>query len=222
MDGNGRWARRRGLPRSAGHRIGLDRIEDVLRACIDCGVKYLTLYAFSTENWRRSPDEVNFLMRLFAEALGEQTEKLRKEGVRLRFIGRRDRLPSELQAGIESAEKATVSNTTITLVLAIDYGSRDEILIAARALSRSVKNGELDPDSLQEEDFRARLYTADIPDPDLIIRPSGEFRLSNFLLWQGAYAEFWFTPVMWPDFRANQLHEALRAYAARERRLGRA
>ena len=222
MDGNGRWARRRGMPRSAGHRAGVERIEEVLRAAADWGVRYLTLFAFSTENWRRSPEEVGYLMRLFAETLAERAERLRAQRVALRFIGRRDRLPPELAARMAAIEAEPPEDPSITLTLAIDYGSRDEILRAARAVARAAKEGSLEPEALTEEDFSAHLYTRGLPDPDLIIRTSGEYRVSNFLLWQGAYAEYWFTPVLWPDFNGARFVEALQAYAGRERRFGRA
>jgi len=222
MDGNGRWAKRRGLPRSAGHRSGFDRVEDVLRTALDCGIKYLTLYAFSTENWQRSAEEVNFLMNLFSEAMTRYTDRLRERGVALQFIGRRDRLPANLLARMEELDRTRLDNPALTMTLAIDYGSREEILSAVRVLARRAKQGTLEPDSLSEGDLRAALYTHDLPDPDLIIRPSGEYRLSNFLLWQGAYAELWFSPILWPDFGREQLLEALRAYANRERRFGRA
>lgn len=220
MDGNGRWAKRRGLPRTAGHRVGLDRVEEIVRACTILGIKYLTLYAFSTENWRRAPEEVGFLMQLFSQALTDNTEKLHREGVRIRFIGRRDRLHADLLARVQEAEARTAANTTLTLALAVDYGARDEILQAVRRVADLARAGEFEPDSLDERSFSAFLQTAGMPDPDLIIRPSGEFRLSNFLLWQSAYAELWFTPVLWPDFGPDQLREALRAYAGRERRFG--
>lgn len=222
MDGNGRWAKRRGLPRSAGHRSGFDRVEDVLQTAIDCGIKYLTLYAFSTENWKRSAEEVEFLMNLFREAMTRYTDRLRERGVALQFIGRRDRLPANLRARMEELEGTRLENPALTMTLAIDYGSREEILSAARVLARRAMRGELEPDAMAEDDLRAALYTRDLPDPDLIIRPSGEYRLSNFLLWQGAYAELWFSPVLWPDFGREQLLEALHAYARRERRFGRA
>lgn len=222
MDGNGRWAKRRGLPRSAGHRSGFDRVEDVLCTAMDCGIKYLTLYAFSTENWKRSAEEVNFLMNLFREATTRYTDRLRARGVALRFIGRRDRLPDNLLARMEELDHTCLENPALTMTLAVDYGSREEILSATRLLARRAREGELEPNDLSEDDFRAALYTRDLPDPDLIIRPSGECRLSNFLLWQGAYAELWFSPVLWPDFGREQLLEALQAYAKRERRFGRA
>ncbi|MGQ9780099.1 MAG: isoprenyl transferase [Bacillota bacterium] len=222
MDGNGRWARRRGMPRSAGHRAGVERIEDVLRATADCGVKYLTLFAFSTENWRRSPEEVAYLMQLLAETLTERAERLRAQGVALRFIGRRDRLPPDLVAKMAAVEAMAPAEQKVTLTIAIDYGSRDEILRAARSIAEAAKEGRLAPEELTEEVFSDYLYTRGLPDPDLIIRTSGEQRISNFLLWQGAYAEYWFTPVLWPDFTAAEFIRALQEYARRERRFGRA
>lgn len=222
MDGNGRWASRRGLVRSMGHRAGLNRLEEVVRAGIDWGVEYLTFYAFSTENWRRSPEEINYLMDLFRRTLAEKTETMHRDKVRIRFIGRRDRLPPDLVSMMETAERKTADNKGITLVLAIDYGSRDEITAAARILIHEARAGKVDPESLTERDLAARLYTSDLPDPDLVIRPSGEYRLSNFLLWQSAYAELYFTPVLWPDFEAKQFLAALHDYARRERRYGRA
>ncbi|MGE5530023.1 MAG: polyprenyl diphosphate synthase [Patescibacteria group bacterium] len=222
MDGNGRWARSRGLPRSAGHRAGFERLEEIIRACVELGVEFLTLYAFSTENWHRPPEEVDFLLRLFAEGVTAKLGDLHRQGARLRFIGRRDRLPAGLVEAMSAAERKTEANRTINLTIALDYGARDEIAEAARSLARRVAAGELDPAAIDQEAIGAALYTAALPDLDLLIRPGGESRLSNFLLWQSAYAELWFTPVYWPDFGRKQLMEALAAFGRRERRFGRA
>ena len=221
MDGNGRWAQRRGLPRSAGHRAGLERLEDIIAACIDLGIPYLTLYAFSTENWQRSPEEVDYLMRLFAQTFEERTKDLIKQGVRLRFIGRRDRLPVDIITSIEQSEKEAPAEVLLNLILAIDYGSRDEITHAMQRILDTTGAESLGILHIEESLIKNNLYTADLPDPDLVIRPGGECRLSNFLLWQAAYAELWFCQTLWPDFGREQFLEALRGYANRRRCYGR-
>lgn len=220
MDGNGRWARRRGLPRSAGHRAGVQALRQVVRACGEVGVRYLTLYAFSTENWQRPGSEVTALMDLLVEALKDYLDELAASGVRIRTIGDLGALPSRAREAVSDAVERTAANDGLTLVLALNYGGRKEIVEAVRAVAREVEAGRLRADQVNEETFAAHLYTAGLPDPDLLIRPSGEMRLSNFLLWQAAYTEIWVTPVLWPDFGRRELLEAIRAYQQRERRFG--
>ncbi len=213
MDGNGRWARARGLPRAAGHAAGREAIRRVVRAAVRSGVPWLTLYAFSTENWRRPPEEVELLMQLFEDVLLTETPKLAREGVRIRVIGERSGLPASLVEAIEFAEAATQKNDRLNLVAALNYGGRREIL---RAVERLVAEG-LEP---TEENLRRGFYLPQMPDPDLVVRTGGELRVSNFLLWQTAYAELWVTEKYWPDFDENDFFAALRAYQKRERRFG--
>lgn len=220
MDGNGRWAARRGLPRTAGHREGVKRAKEVVQACGEKGIRVLTLFAFSTENWRRPTDEVGFLMQLFEESLRREVRSLVDKNVIFRVIGRVDELPAGVRREIEHGERETARNTGLVLNLALNYGGRAELVDAARDLVRRVQSGELGPGDIDEASFAAGLYTAGLPDPDLVIRPSGEQRLSNFLLWQAAYAELYLTPALWPDFTAAELDRALAAYAGRERRFG--
>jgi undecaprenyl diphosphate synthase len=208
-DGNGRWAEQRGLPRIEGHRAGADVVKARLRDAVRFGVEELTVYSFSTENWARPDDEVKGLMRMFAERIDRETPELHEEGVRMRFIGRRSGIDPALVERIEHAEELTKGNQRITLFVAFNYGGRAEIIDAAREFS-----GET------EEEFRRRLYAPDMHDPDLLIRTSGEMRTSNFLLWQAAYSELWFTPVLWPDFNRENLFEAIRDYQKRDRRFG--
>ncbi len=217
MDGSGRWARSRKLPLLAGHRAGTGALRRTVEAAPDLGVKSLTVYAFSTENWGRPESEVADLMALFEETLIEQFPDLHRQGVRVRFIGRRDRCPQTLLELIEEMEGHTAGNTRLDLWVAFDYGARDELMRAARRL---VEDG-VPADAVDEDAVAARLYAPDMPDPDLVIRTSGELRVSNFLLWQAAYAEFHFTPTLWPDFGEDDLREALEAYAGRRRRFGR-
>jgi len=217
MDGNGRWAARRGLPPLAGHRAGTRALRRTVEAAPDLGVRSLTVYAFSTENWGRPEREVDDLMALFAETIEREFPDLHRQGVRVRFFGRRDRCPESLRALMEDMEQRTAANTRLDLWVAFDYGSRDEILHAVRAL---VREG-VEADAVDADRLRTHLYTAEMPDPDLVIRTSGEMRMSNFLLWQSAYAEFEFTSTLWPDFGADELEAALRAYAGRQRRFGR-
>ena len=219
MDGNGRWALARGKPRLAGHRAGVDALERVLRWCGECGVKVLTAYAFSTENWKRSSEEVAGLMKLFAMFLRRKEGLLLRERVRFRVIGRRADLSPSLVEGIERLEARTASFER-QLVLAVSYGGRAEIADAARRLAADAAAGRIRPEDVDESLVGTRLYAPDLPDPDLIVRTSGEQRLSNFLLWQGAYAEFHFTDVMWPDFSRADFDAALAAYATRDRRRG--
>jgi undecaprenyl diphosphate synthase len=217
MDGNGRWARRRGLPRLAGHRAGVDNLRRVLEAAGEFGIRYLTIYAFSTENWSRPPDEVRGLLNLLEDVIDRELQSLNKNGVQLRHIGRLERLSPELQAKVHQAVEFTRHNERLVLNIAWNYGGRDEIVQAVR---RMMDSGVL-PDEVDEDLVSQYLYTAGIPDPDLIIRTSGELRVSNFLIWQGAYAEWYVTPTFWPDFGRDELLEALWEYARRERRFGR-
>jgi undecaprenyl diphosphate synthase len=216
MDGNGRWARRRGLPVAAGHRAGTRALRRTVEAAIDLGVETLVVYAFSTENWSRSDEEVSALMEIFAETIDRELPDLAAQGVRTRFLGRRDRASDALRAKMESLEAETAENERLNLWIAFDYGGRAELVEAARRL---VEAG-VEPDEIDEAALAARLYAPDMPDPDLLIRTSGELRLSNFLLWQLAYAEFAFVDTLWPDFGEAELRSALHEYAKRRRRFG--
>jgi undecaprenyl diphosphate synthase len=220
MDGNGRWAKARGLPRYEGHRRGLDAVRRAVRSAIEHDVRYLTIYSFSAENWRRPPEEVAMLMGLLKRFIRKDLADLHKNGVRVRIIGERDNLAADIAGLLTEAEGLTKDNVGLTLVVAFNYGARQEIVAAARRLAVDVREGRLDVDAVGEDDFAARLDTADIPDPDLIIRTSGEMRLSNFLLWQAAYAELVFLPILWPDFDDAAFVSALQQFAARERRFG--
>lgn len=220
MDGNGRWAKLRGLPRQEGHRRGLEALRRTVRNAADLGIDYLTLYSFSTENWRRPQGEVTFLLGLLKHFVEKDLAELHAAGVRVRVIGGRADLAPELRRLVERAEMVTRENTGLTLAVAFNYGSRDEIVRATREIATEVAAGRLSPGDIDEGVLCARLDTADMPDPELVIRTSGENRVSNFLLWQAAYAEFIFTPVLWPDFDRDALEEALRVYAGRERRFG--
>ena len=217
MDGNGRWAQRRGLPRVAGHQAGLETVRRVVRACSDLGVEVLTLYSFSTENWRRPEPEVSFLLRLAAEYAVKEVDELNRLNIRVRRIGHRQGVPDRLLATMDQGERATAANTGLTLNIAFNYGGRQEIVDAARAVVMACRQGDLDPATLDEATFSRYLYTAGQPDPDLVIRTSGESRLSNFLIWQlGAGALFWITPVLWPDFGPADLQAALAAWRVEE------
>lgn len=220
MDGNRRWARERGLPVALGHRYGLTALRRTVRAARDAGIPVLTTFAFSDENWQRSSFEVDAIMSLAFRAAYGELRKLAREGVRVRLCGRTERLPVRTLAALEQLVASTSVNTEITLNLAIDYGGRREIGDAVRQLAREVRSGERDADSIDERAIASRLYTADLPDPDLIIRTGGELRLSNFLLFQAAYAEFWATPTYWPDFDEAHLQAALADFARRQRRYG--
>jgi len=221
MDGNGRWAQARGLPRLKGHEAGAEAVRRVIRCCRDWGIRYLTLYAFSTENWNRPKLEVAGLMKLLGAFLQRNESELHEQRVRLRVIGRRADLPAAIRREIERVEKATAAYDGGQLILALSYSGRSELAHAARRIADDVAAGRLSPDAVTEEAIAARLYAPDVPDPDLIVRTSGEFRLSNFLLWQAAYSELVVTPVLWPDFGGDDFRAALEAYAARERRYGR-
>ena len=218
MDGNGRWARERGLPRSEGHRAGAENIRPVLRRLAKYGVKYVTLFAFSTENWERPEEEVGALMELLGEVIRRETGPLHSEGVQIKHIGRMDRLPSSLQDAIRECVELTSGNKAMTLSVAFDYGGRAEILDAVRAIAAQ----GIAPAEITEATFARRLYTGGLPDPDLIIRTAGEMRLSNFLLWQAAYSEYHSTEVLWPDFDEDEVTRALVSYSRRQRRFGRA
>lgn len=220
MDGNGRWAKRRGLPRVEGHRVGMKKIKDMVDICRKKGVKVLTLYAFSKQNWNRPRREVEFLMRRFEDYLDREGENLVKENIRFRVIGRIEELPLSLRKKIEKTMKMTEKNRGFFLNLAINYGGQEEIVDAVRKLLMMVKEGKISPQDIEVDLFKKYLYTEDLPYPDLLIRTGGELRISNFLLFQIAYTEFWFTPVFWPDFNEQHLDEALRDFSRRERRFG--
>ncbi|MEQ8664501.1 MAG: isoprenyl transferase [Rhodospirillales bacterium] len=220
MDGNGRWAKSRGLPRLEGHRQGAESVRRCIEAAIDHGVEYLTLFGFSSENWKRSEAEVNGLMSLLRLYLRREIAELDKNGVRFIVIGDRSRLEPDINKMIADAEQRTAGNTRMTLVLALSYGARDELVRAARVLARAVAAGEMTADDIDEPTISRYLYTADIPDPDLLIRTSGEQRISNFLLWQCAYTEFVFTDTLWPDFDESDFAAAISTYKGRERRFG--
>ncbi len=217
MDGNGRWAKERGLPRSQGHLAGVDAVRTLVRECRNRGIGYVTVYAFSKENWRRPEKEVSFLFDLFLRFIREELPELMREDIRLAFIGDRKDLPFTVRQALDYALRKTASNRSMVFTLAISYSGREEILQAAR---RAMADG-ISPDALDEATFRSYLYAPDMPDPDLVIRTSGEERLSNFLLFQSAYAEFYFSPVLWPDFGPEELNKALGSYAGRTRRFGR-
>jgi undecaprenyl diphosphate synthase len=220
MDGNGRWAKARGLPRFEGHRRGVEAVRRAVRSAIAHEVRYLTVYSFSTENWRRPPDEVAMLMGLLKRFIRNDLADLNQNNVRVRIIGDRDNLASDIAPLLVEAEQLTKNNGGLTLTVAFNYSGRQEIVEAARRLAVDARAGRVDPNAIGEEEFAERLDTAELPDPDLIIRTSGEMRLSNFLLWQAAYAELVFLPIMWPDFDEAAFASALNQYAARERRFG--
>lgn len=216
MDGNGRWAQKRSLPRLEGHRVGIDNIRRIIETFADFKIPYLTLYAFSTENWSRPEEEVNGLIRFLASSIKEETKNLHEKGVKIRHLGRIDRLPKDVQASIDEALELTKDNDVITVSIAFDYGGRYEILQAIKQIS---KDG-FPADAIDEELVSKYLYTYGIPDPDLIIRTAGEMRLSNFLIWQSAYSEYYFTDRSWPDFDREEVRKALQAYSHRQRRFG--
>ena len=220
MDGNGRWAKAQGKERYEGHIEGVDSVRETIKAARRNEVKYLTLYAFSTENWGRPIEEVNALMELFCKSVIAETSDLKAQGVRVVTIGRRDRFSEKVCSHLEQIEQATAEGKELTFILAFDYSSRDEITTATKAIARKVAAGELNVEDICEQTISQHLYTADIPDPDFIIRTSGECRLSNFLLWQASYAEMYFPEVMWPDFKQNEFDKALEVFAGRNRRYG--
>ena len=221
MDGNGRWAQSRGLPRKAGHRAGAESVREAVDACLDLGVEFITLYAFSSENWSRPEKEVATLMSLLEQFLKTKGKEFMKKNVRLRTIGRIDRLPDSCRAQLDKVISETADNTALTVILALSYGSREELVDSTRRIATKVAAGQLSPDDINNDTIAQHLDTADFPDPDLLIRTSGELRLSNFLLWQLSYAEFFISPNNWPDFGKNDFREAVAEYARRHRRFGR-
>ena len=221
MDGNGRWAKQRGLKRTDGHAAGEEALFDTVNGALDVGLEWMTVFAFSTENWRRPIDEVRFLMGFNESLLLRRRDELHDLGVRVRFIGRRaGRVPGRLRRQIADAEDLTRGNRRLTLTFAFNYGGRAELVDAARAIAHEVAAGRLDPDKISDRTLARHLYAPDMPDPDLLVRTSGEFRISNYLLWELAYAELVFTDVLWPDFRREHLFEAIREFQRRERRFG--
>ena len=221
MDGNGRWAKQRGLKRTDGHAAGEEALFDTVNGALDVGLDWMTVFAFSTENWRRPVDEVRFLMGFNESLLLRRRDELNELGVRVRFIGRRaGRVPGRLRRQIADAEELTRANRRLTLTFAFNYGGRAELVDAARAIAHEVAAGRLDPDKISDRTLARHLYAPDMPDPDLLVRTSGEFRISNYLLWELAYAELVFTDVLWPDFRRDHLFEAIREFQRRERRFG--
>jgi undecaprenyl diphosphate synthase len=221
MDGNGRWAQQRGLPRTEGHAAGEDALWDTVQGAVQVGVRWLTVFAFSTENWRRPPSEVRYLMNFNRELLRRRRDELHRMNVRIRFLGRRNwRVPRSVLKEIDRAETLTVGNSGTTLSIAFNYGGRAEIVDAVKDLAAEVRDGRLRPERIDERAIAERLYASDMPPPDLMIRTSGEQRISNFLLWEVAYSELWFTPLFWPDFGREHLYEAIRDYQKRTRRFG--
>jgi len=220
MDGNGRWAKQKGEERVVGHISGVESVREALKAATECGVKYLTLYAFSTENWNRPKEEVDALMDLLVNTIAREFSKLDENNIRLRAIGDIERLPASCKEALQNAIGKTKNNSTINLILALNYSARWEITKAVKEISEKVKNGKLDSENINEQTVSDHLSTKDIPDPELLIRTSGEYRISNFLLWQCAYAEFYFTKTFWPDFKKENFYEAIADFQKRERRFG--
>jgi len=220
MDGNGRWAQARGLPRALGHRTGVETLRNIVKLCLELRIKILTVFAFSTENWKRPQEEIKILMDLLCEYIQKELNDLHRKHIQIRAIGHIFELPPRAQKELARAQEVTSQNNELILNIALNYGGRLEIVDAARNLALRVKNGELDPAEINEFIFKKYLYTADLPDPDLLIRPAGELRISNFLLWQMAYTEFWSTPVFWPDFRPAHFLQALISFQHRKRRFG--
>lgn len=220
MDGNGRWATNRGWPRLVGHRKGAERVKEIVRCAPDLGIRWLTIYAFSTENWKRSTEEVVGLMSIFARYIEREADRLAIEGVRMRFIGDRSPLNPKLRRLMDGIEARTAGFSRLNLTVAINYGGRDELTRAMRAIAQEVADGRLAPEAVTDAAIAARLDTADLPDPDLVIRTSGETRTSNYLLWQTAYAEYEFTPTLWPDFTPEELGQIVARFGSRERRFG--
>jgi undecaprenyl diphosphate synthase len=220
MDGNGRWAKKRGLPHVAGHTAGAKAVRECLQAAVELGIRYLTIYSFSSENWTRPAEEVSGLMSLFVDVLERELTNLERQHIRLRVIGEMDQLPGKTREAFERVIAKTAGGDGLTLVVALNYGGRHEIAKAARALAQDVASGAIDPSTIDEDALAARLYTAEIPDPDLLIRTSGEMRVSNFLLWQIAYSELWVTSTLWPDFDRTDLLRAVIDFEKRDRRFG--
>ncbi len=220
MDGNGRWAKKRGMPRTFGHKKGAENVVKITRAMKESGVKYLTLYAFSTENWQRSKDEVDALMQLLNEYLDKELKEIMDNNVRIVFIGERYMLSDSIQAKMTFLEKESEKNTDLTLCIALSYGSRQEILSAVKKIAAKVKEGSMDISQITQDAFSEELYTKEIPDPDVLIRTSGEQRISNYLLWQSAYTELFFTNTLWPDFGKDELWDIINKFNQRERRYG--
>ncbi len=220
MDGNGRWAQQRGLARNFGHKEGVNRVVEIVEESSQLGIEYLSLYAFSTENWKRSDSEINGIMRLLVYFIDKELKRLHNNNVKLKVLGDISRLPNKAKLKVEEAIATTEENTGMIVNIALNYGARDEIVRATKKIVRDVNKGDLDIDNLDEELFSNYLYTKDQPDPDLLIRASGELRISNFLLYQLAYSEFWFSNILWPDFTADKLHEAIIDYQDRDRRYG--
>ena len=220
MDGNGRWAKKRKLPRTMGHKAGVETIRRVLKEADKLGVKYMTLYAFSTENWKRPKEEVNALMKLLIQCLRQEINELHKNGVKINVLGDISKLPLECQKEINSSVVKTENNTGITMNIALNYGGRDEIIRATKLIVEDILSGKIKKEDIDDKIFEEHLYTKGIPDPDIIIRPSGEQRLSNFLLWQCAYSEFWYSDICWPDFKEEDLRKAIYDFQNRDRRFG--
>ena len=220
MDGNGRWAQKRGMPRALGHRAGVESLRGIVELCDELGIRVLTVYAFSTENWKRPKEEVSVLMDLLVEYLNKEVSKLHQEGVRIHPIGRMEDLPKQAVVAIQDAVQLTKDNKGLVLNVALNYGGRTEIIDAVKAIAAAVQNGLYQVDQVDADLFSKYLYTADLPEPDLLIRPSGDYRISNFLLWQLAYTEFWFTDVLWPEFRRSHMLRAIIDYQNRDRRFG--
>ncbi len=220
MDGNGRWAKKRGMPRTFGHKKGAENVVKITRSMKESGVKYLTLYAFSTENWQRSKDEVDALMQLLNEYLDKELKEIMENNVRIVFIGERYMLSDAIQQKMHYLEEESAKNSDLTLCIALSYGSRQEILSAVKSIAQKVQNNQINIDDIDQEIFANELYTKGIPDPDILIRTSGEQRISNYLLWQIAYTELFFTDTLWPDFSKEELLEIIKKFASRERRYG--
>ena len=220
MDGNGRWAKKRLLPRSAGHRAGAENLKELCRNCGNYGVKYLTVYAFSTENWSRPQGEVDQLMKLFVEFFDRYDPELAEEGIRVRFTGDIENLPENIQKVCREGEERSKDRPKMQLIVAFNYGGRREIVHSMQNIAKDIKEGRLQPEDITEDTISSNMYLPDVPDPELIIRPSGEMRLSNFLLWESAYSEFWVSDTLWPDFGYDDLTQAFRDYAKRDRRFG--
>ena len=220
MDGNGRWAKKRNLPRSAGHKKGAETLQEIVKGASEMGIKYMTVYAFSTENWKRDKEEVDYLMDLLRQYLKNDLKEINEQGGRILFIGERDMLAEDIVVQMNNIENKTASNDKFTFIVALSYGSRAEILSAVKKVSSLVKRGDLKVEDIDENMFSSMLYTHNIPDPDLVIRTSGEQRISNYLLWQIAYSELFFTKTMWPDFTVAELKEIVNDFNSRERRYG--